>query len=420
MAGCSGGDKPELAQEFAKTLPAAWQAGSFKVEAEESTGTKVDPAYRYRFKAEVSPRTDLFEKAGALGDTDILKRVRKKGEKEEVLGTATAARYAESWQVAFQPQKAPNFQGRPVESFSAKHAVVGSSDYRKLLADTKASLESRSAALDADQKAWLEAIGAFNARQREQQQGMAQNNEAYNREYQRIQQERQQLQIQARQKMQEQDRQLQAALQEKLAAPKQQLDAQVAELDREHRLKVAQVQAERARINGERNQQRRSLRDAHNQDLAAARKRLDNPGFIEYRARADEKLRSDSAALDKQFSDRLNQTRQQENELTAERRTRLEALQTEYRTQADTLGKAMREESGSSREATGKQLNDKIAELDAALGQMRQKQQNEAREANQQLNALRAELDGRQREMGQKRQALQRDAQLIAQLEREE
>ena len=104
LAGC-GDSGPDLKSEFAARLSEDWQVESFKVEAKEDVGSKVEPQFSYRYRAEVSPRADLYQRVGALEGTDILERVMKKGEEAPALGTARALFRADKWETVFSPEQ---------------------------------------------------------------------------------------------------------------------------------------------------------------------------------------------------------------------------------------------------------------------------------------------------------------------------
>lgn len=417
LAGCGNG--PDIEADFAKKLPADWQLEAFDLLAREDAGSKVEPKIRFRFKAEVAPKSDLYSEAGVLDGTRVLKTVYEKGQERELIGTGTSDLHGEQWSTHFSyEQDGPGYGlGRPAQAFQEPRVVMGSSDYRRLVARVKSSHDELERQILSGQQRWqqmLKTFGELDQARQERERTSAQSHAA---ERQRVQQRRQELQIQASRQNQALAREQQADIDGRTQAPRRELDARLAELDNTYRLQSAEIQARRTRLQQTHAAQRKQLRDAYNADLAAARKRLDRAGFATYRAQADERLREDSAALDARLGNEQAPLREQESALGAERRQAAEQAQAAYRQQAEAIRQAVQDERGGAREAATQRHAEAAAALDAELAQLQQRHQAELAEARQAVAAQRAEMEALQRQLRADGERLRREHQLIEQLE---
>lgn len=137
VAGCSGSLGPsaeELEKKFAVDLPSVWKLTSFKVTAEENTGTKTQPDVRSRFVATVELARDLYAPEAQLGDTLVVKKTKSVGEmKTELHGVARSQQSAGKWSISFNLENigAVNISDKPLSDLG-KHVILGSTDEKAL------------------------------------------------------------------------------------------------------------------------------------------------------------------------------------------------------------------------------------------------------------------------------------------------
>lgn len=417
LAAC-GQKGPDLKAQFAADLPDTWQAESFKVDAEEDVGTKVEPQRHYRFRAEVSPRADLFQRLGVLDGQAVLKRTARKGDKAPVLGTARSVFHADRWETAFSPEEMPDFSvGRPAEAYGAQHVVIGSSEYRRLVTSAQASLEKRVEQIDADQARWQTMIAEWNTLNQQVQEENRQATEVLNREQQRIRDEQSALRNQGRLDNQAAEQELQNILKEKGAAPRQEFDARVAELDKDYRLKVAELQAQGKELQQALASQRKQLRDEHNADISAARKRLSAADLTRYRASADEALRARQSELEAGFRGQQTKLREQQSALSDQRREQATQANGAYQERINAIRQELDASRSNTRDSIGKKTDEAIEALNAELQKQRQQHQATVRANNERLAAKRQETDQFAAKIQQSRREGGQLQQLLAQLE---
>lgn len=417
LAAC-GKNGPDLKAQFAAAIPENWQVESFKIDVEDDVGTKVEPQRHYRYRAEVSPKADLFQSVGMLEGHAVLKRTAKKGDNAPVLGTARSVFHADQWESAFAHEQAPDFfGGKPAEAHGAQHVVIGSSDYKRLMASARASLEKRAEQIGAGEAQWQTMVAEWNTLNQRIQEEKRLAAEALNREQQRIQQELTALRNQTHQENQAAEQQLQALLKERTVAPKQEFDARMAELDKDHRLKTAELQAQGQEQQQALAGQRKQLRDAHNADLAAARKRLSAADFTRYRASAEETLRANQAELETSFRERQAQIREQGAALTNQRREQATQANDAYQKQLDAIRQELAASRTSTRDGISQKANTAIEALNAELQKRRQDHQNAVREHDAQLAAKRQETDRFAAQLQKSRHEGAQQQRVLAQLE---
>jgi len=413
-----GQEGPDLKAHFSADLPAAWQVESFKVDVEEDVGTKVEPQRHYRFRAEVSPRADLFQSLGTLDGRAVLKRTAKKGDKAPVLGTARSAFSADKWETAFSPEQVPDFfVGKPAEAHAAQHVVIGSSDYKELMASARSSLEKRATQIATDEAQWQTIVAEWNSLNQQTQTQNREAGEAFNREQQRIRDEQTVLRNQGRQEQLAADQAWQATLKEKGGAPKEELDARVAELDKDFRLKAAELQAQAKELQQVLAGQRKVLRDEHREDISAARKRLTPADLTRYRASADETLRTKQTEIENRFREQQTALREQQNALSSQRREQATQANAVYQERISAIRKELDVSRNSARDGVSTKTDAAIESLNAELQKKRQEHQAAIRTNNERLAAKRQEGDQLARRIQQSRQEGGQLQQLIAKLE---
>lgn len=163
VSACSGSigpDAGELEKKFALGLPSIWKLTSFKVTAEENTGTKTQPDVRTRFVATVEIARDLYSPQARLGDTAVLTQTHKVGDKKvELHGVARSRQNAGQWATEFDLENtaAVNISDKPLSDYP-KYVIAGSAEEKALLAKAqKAEQEARQAAEEQERKERAEA-----------------------------------------------------------------------------------------------------------------------------------------------------------------------------------------------------------------------------------------------------------------------
>jgi hypothetical protein len=161
-----GPSSKELAKRFAINLPAYWEIDSFRVEASENLGTKVEPFCRSRFKAVVKLKEDTFVEAGYEDNVIFIDPVAKSGEKREIYGVATSKLETGSWKINFQLDNDPlPGMGTPRSFFSGKEVIVKGSEketkYReKVEKEREAEEEKQRQEREAQRAALISAISS--------------------------------------------------------------------------------------------------------------------------------------------------------------------------------------------------------------------------------------------------------------------
>jgi hypothetical protein len=177
--GQQGPDANELAQRLAMELPTYWEVASVTITAEVNDGDAIQPRYRQRFHAVVSPRTDLFLPVGEPADQALpipLFRVRPtfsaKAERT-VYGTTRAELAAGTWRIAIALESTVTEMGQPMDLFPLGTIVAGSEEETAAIAAARENI-LRSAGADVTEKLaemqqllQLEST-QFRARQREE------------------------------------------------------------------------------------------------------------------------------------------------------------------------------------------------------------------------------------------------------------
>lgn len=417
LAAC-GKNGPDLEAQFTADMPDMWQVVSFKIDAEEDVGSEVEPRRRFRFRAEVAPKNDLYQSLGILEGRAILKLSVEKGDEAPVLGTASSAFHADKWKSVFSLEQAPDFfAGRPADSFGTQHVVMGSSDYKSLITAAKAELVKRAEQTAADEAKWQTMDAERNALNQKVQADNRQLMEGLNREQQRIHEEQTVLRNQARQESDVVEKELQAIWKEKGAEPRQALDTRVGALDTDYRLKVAELQAQGKEQRQSLAEQRKQLRIAHNEDMSATRKRLSAADFTRYRASADEALRNRLAELDNASSERQAQLREQETALSSQRREQITQANTTYKEKAAAIREELDALRSNRNDSINQKANEAINALNAELQSRRQEYQNTVKTNSEQVAAKRQQADQFAGKMQQNRREDVRREQFIVQLE---
>ncbi len=415
IQGCS--DAPDIKEHYTKELPAHWRLESFKIEAEEQSGTKVDPVIQYRFVAEVSPREHLHQRVGRLMDTEIVSVVVKKGAESKLHGKAHARMYQGEWRTQFNMENSPPADGSPLSAYKDKVVVQGSSDYKKLLSATKRELDKLEKQILQDEQRFQQGLADYNTLSQELNEKSRLSSEQLNSQQQDYQQQRNALYAQSRAQSQDAQQQLQAQRQQQTAVFKQQYDAAVAEVDKEHRLKTAEFSAEKTRLRQWRDTERTAARSSNTAETDAARKNMPRADYTVHKAKLDEQLRSKNQQIDNSYNEQLAQIQARETTQANNRRDKLAALNTEYRSQVDNISQQIAAQGSAQNAELSSSQKQQQEELDKALTAARNAHQALQNNNNQQLTAKRQELDRLQRDMAANRSSYSQQARLLQQLE---
>jgi len=419
LTACS--DAPQLEavkQQLQSELPEKWQVTSFKVEAEEETGSKVSPVWQYRFNADIAPQENMHHRIGRLQGTDILEVAQKKNEKFRVNGLANSALYNGQWQAAIDLnlEKEVSF-GKSLSSFNASHVIRGSGDYKKLVKQAKEAQKIAEQQLATDEKQFQEMLLQYNQLQQELQQKTRLSTEQLNTLQQQSYQQRDQLAQQLSSQNQELRNQLQQQRQAQTAEYKKVYDTKAAEVESAYRLKTAEFKAERTKAQELRTNQRNALRTAHASETQQARSTMARADYTVYKAQADEKLKADYQTIDQQYNGRIQEITAAEKTVSEQRRAQLAAFNTEYRQQVDALSAQQSEAVTAARDEANSQQQQARSGQTTELQSAREKHQAMLNDNNRQLNELRQRIDQLQRKMHEQRSLFGQESQLLAQLE---
>jgi hypothetical protein len=128
LATCSKEDKPgvsEIEEALTTSLPAFAKVSSFSIDAMENVGTKVEPIWRSRFRAQVAVTSATFLPDGNDPGVIFVRSVKREGEKTEVFGKSVSTLYAGKWRTAL------DFEGQPIAALGQPQSAFGS---QKLIA----------------------------------------------------------------------------------------------------------------------------------------------------------------------------------------------------------------------------------------------------------------------------------------------
>ncbi len=419
LTGCS--DPPQLAavkQQLEKDIPQGWQLTSFKVEASEDTGSKVEPLWQYRISASMAPQEDLHYRVGSLLQTDILEVAQKKKQPFQLHGIAYSSLEAGLWRSRLDIQSVPQFRpGKPLSAFSPQHVVQGSSEYKKLLKRAKQSLAEQQQKIAVDEEQLAQGIARYNELNQQLHEKTRLSAEQLASLQQQFSQQRSDLQQQVSSQSRELSGQLQAERQQQTAIFKQEYEKKVAEVDAEHRLARANHSAERTRARDARSTARNKVRDEFAADTSNARKNMARADYTVYKAESDEKLRQAYQQIEQQYQAKLAEVKQQEDEHNTNRRSTLDNLNAGYRQQVAELSEQQSSQSNTVRAELTQQKQETRAKLDAELQQARQSHQAVLQDNNRQLNELRVQLDTLQRRLSEQKNQHGQHSQLLARLE---
>lgn len=415
LQGCS--DAPNIKQHYANELPPHWQLESFKIEAEEQTGTEVDPVIQYRFVAEVSPKEHLHQRIGRLMDTDIVTVVVKKGDETKLHGKAQTSLYQGEWRTHFSMENSPAADGSPLSEYKNNVVVKGSSDYKQLIKITKQQLDKLEQQILQDEQNLRQGLNEYNALAQQLNEKSRLSSEQLNNQQQEYQQQRSVLQTQSREQSRDVQQQLQAQRQQQTAVFKQQYDAAVAEIDKEHRLKTAEFSADKTKLRQWRDNERKTARSSNKTEADAARKSMERADYTIHKANLDEQLRSKNQEIDDSYNAQLAQIQARETTQSNSRRDKLAALNTEYRSQIDNIGQQLSAQGSAQSAQLSDSKKQQQDELDKVLTEARSAHQALQNNNNQQLTAKRQQLDKLQRDIAANRNSYSQQARLLQQLE---
>lgn len=402
----SGDDSPDMKAGFVAEMPGGWELESFKITASEDVGTKVSPVSQHRFVAEVSPSEDLFERVATLHGKDVLKKVFEKGSDAEVHGIGVAVFSAGKWETHYQIEKSPFYEGgKSANSFGTNQVVIGTSDYRALVASAKGDMAKLQGETDKLSAEFQKKMTELQAESAQAQAQINQNSELVSRLQQETNKQQQEDYKIYSQKTQEISKKYAAEFNTKRTSLIAAFNDEKKAIDTQYAADIKLVRAERTEAAKWRQTERRRVQTEYNATIKDARaKKLDASSLAAVKEGATIKARDDYDAIDAQAKAKTDDTRAREAKLTEEYRAKVGALQSDNQAAM----KTMSEEFTSTRDAelgTEKKKYDeivaastaKLTEARNAHNAMAQRLNERRRQMNSELSAMRANLDNNNR-----------------------
>lgn len=126
----------QLAEQLATDLPAYWRTSSFAVSGAQQTEDGGEPVYRARFRADVELTAPTYREQERIGETVLVRRVGRPGEKRTLEGRVTSQLSGDEWTSKLALDVDPTGElGAPIESFKGKVVIAGSEDERRFRLD---------------------------------------------------------------------------------------------------------------------------------------------------------------------------------------------------------------------------------------------------------------------------------------------
>lgn len=366
LAACS--DAPDVREPLARQLPQVWQLDSFKVEAEESVGTRVEPEYHSRFRATASPREDLYLPVASLLDTAVLKVAQRKGEKAELYGIARATLLAGEWTTRFDMQRElPTPLGRPSAAYAGAQVVVGTPAFLQFMASAARRFDEAEYLLVVDEQELASRRMALVGFERESRDAIRVSHEQRDREVRMLQSERQALlKAQSRAALALMQR-LNATEQQQLAVPRRERNEALVALDKAWRQTLAEWNKLRAQLDQERSRDYLALQRAQAAEDAAAVKRLDRTALIAWRAEATGKGRDARRAVDERQAPRRAELQVGQAAAAAHHRERTDEVNRTWASRNEAISKAMATERAEGQQQIQSADKEAIEGIDAAI-----------------------------------------------------
>ena len=117
-----------------EALPGFWSVHRLVLSEPVDYGNAVEPDWRWRFEAAITPREALYAPVEKLGDVVLVERtLEPKASQQSMYGIARATFQAGSWKFELKLENRPfENQGQPRSFFKARTAVAGSEEEREL------------------------------------------------------------------------------------------------------------------------------------------------------------------------------------------------------------------------------------------------------------------------------------------------
>ena len=117
-----------------EALPGYWSVHRLVLSEPVDYGNAVEPDWRWRFEAAITPREALYAPVEKLGDVVLVERtLEPKASQQSMYGIARATFQAGSWKFELKLENRPfENQGQPRSFFKARTAVAGSEEEREL------------------------------------------------------------------------------------------------------------------------------------------------------------------------------------------------------------------------------------------------------------------------------------------------
>lgn len=418
LVACS--DAPDVREPLARELPPGWQIDSFKVEAEESVGTKVEPEYHSRFRASASPREDLFLPVATLLDTSVLRTAQRKGEMADLYGISRSRLIAGTWQTHFEMQRSlPAPSGRPASSFAQQQVVVGTPAFQQFMATAAERLDAAQRELATQAQglaAQRTALGEF---ERQGNELVRQSRDARDREVRRLQSERQGILKAQSQAVQALSRHLNAAEQEQLAVPRRERNETVAELEKRWRLRHAELNAQRLQLDQQRSRDYTDLQRAQASEAASAARRLDRAQLLVWRAEAAEKGREARKAVDAGQAPRRAELDAEQKADAARHHERLAEVNQTWTTRNEEIRRTIAAERTEGQQKIQAADKDAIAALDVAMASAATKQQEAAAAQQALISERRSQVQAESNRIQREKVRLSGEHRVLSGLERD-
>lgn len=117
---------------LAQNLPSPWKIKEFTIIESENTGSKVEPLWKSRFRANVASSEDSFVQTGQAYGTLLIAKVISAGEVREIFGIASAKLNAENWQFDIQLENNPfSDSGQSRAAFIGTTVTLGTAEETK-------------------------------------------------------------------------------------------------------------------------------------------------------------------------------------------------------------------------------------------------------------------------------------------------
>jgi len=402
----SGGEGPDIEAGFAADMPKGWTLEGFKITASEEVGTKVSPVSQHRFVAEVAPTEDLFIAVATLHGKKILKQVYEKGTEAEVHGIGVAVFYAGKWETHYEIEKSPFSEGgKSATSFDANQVVVGSSDYRALVASAKEDmnkLQMQSEKLSAEIQ---QKTAEFQAESNEAQAQINQSSELVAGLQQETNKKRQDDYKIYNQKVQEINNKYAGESSVKRTASVEEYKSKKQAIDTQYAADIKLIRSERTGVAKWRQTERKRAQSEYNATLVDARKKkLDASSLAALKNSATVKVRAEYDAIDAQARAKTDDNRAREAKLTADYRAQVGALQSDSQAAKNSTSEGLTATRDAELEVEKKKYDEinavssaKLAETRNAHNALVQRFNERRRQLSSEIAAMRGNLDNNSR-----------------------